>query len=163
MGKGFGEALFWEELNELTGVFTLIYVDRTGKYIVGDSTCMQTVFYCQRAGHTYISSHINLLGDLLGLHWNQYVKELSEYRFFPMLGNALPGDITQFQEVKQLVPNHYVKFSKLGVEKKRFYFPHTLSMNKESVAEQAATILHRNLELISEKWNKPAISMTGGQ
>lgn len=160
--KGFGETLFWEELNELTGVFTLIYMDSAGKYIVGDSTCMQTVFYSQKEGHTYISSHTNLLGDLLGLHWDPYVKELSEYRFFPMLGNELPGDITQFQEVKRLVPNHYVKFGKSGIEKKRFYFPHTLSMNQENVVEQAAAILHRNLELISAKWNKPAISMTGG-
>lgn len=153
---------FFQVFHCLTGVFTLIRLDDNGMTLFGDATGMQTTFYTVVNGCSYVSSHTMLLGELLGLSWNPYVERLSAYRFFPLLGNSLPGDLTQFREVKRLVPNHCVTLSKSGCTVKRFYTPHRLNLSKEEIVARAADLLHRNLQLIAEKWERPAISMTGG-
>ena len=154
---------FWRKFNEITGIFTLICMNDKRVYVLGDCTCMQTTFYGSIDKQIYVSSHTNLIGDLLNLEYDEYIKRLSEYRFFSMLGNALPGDLTQFQELKRLIPNHYIAVEKNGnIEVKRFYCPQKFELGLDKIAEKAADILHRNLELITEKWEKPSISMTGG-
>lgn len=154
---------FWDELNELTGVFTLIWIKDDLVYVAGDATSMQTTFYSSYKQHIYISAHTNLLGDLLSLSWDPYVEKLSRYHFFGLLGNSLPGNLTQFAAVKRLIPNHYITFDKSNsVSVKRFYHPVVLQKTKEDIEKEAADILHANLRLISEKWQYPAISMTGG-
>ena len=154
---------FWKKVNELTGVFTIIIIDGNSMYIIGDASGMQTTFYTVNTNNLYISSHTNLIGDLLNLQWDPYIKRLKAYRFFRLLGNSLPGDLTQFKELKRLIPNHYVRFeSGYYVEEKRFYCPHRLNMSEKEISEKVASLLHSNMRLISEKWEKPAISLTGG-
>lgn len=153
---------FWDELNKLTGVFTFIAVENGCVYIIGDPTCMQTTFYAKTEKNIYISSHTNLLGELLDLKWDPYVKKLSDYRFFPLLGNALPGDLTQFKLVKRLVPNHYVILKKTTIDVKRFFWPRSLKISDSEIVEKVSGIMQNNLKLISKKWERPAISMTGG-
>ena len=161
--NNFASDAFWNELNEWTGIFTLIYIEKDNVYIIGDPTCMQTTFYGYVKGNIYISSHTNLLGDLLNLEWDPYVQELSKYRFFPLLGNALPGDLTQYKEIKRLVPNFCLKLKKTGEKTVfRFYYPESLTVNTNEIAKNAGEILHKNMILITKKWDKPAISMTGG-
>lgn len=153
---------FWRKFNQITGIFTLICIRDESVYVVGDCTCMQTTFYGSINKQIYVSSHTNLIGDLLNLKYDAYIKRLSEYRFFPMLGNALPGDLTQFQELKRLIPNHYIEIVNGKIEVKRFYYPQTFKLDIDKICQEASDILHKNLELIAEKWEKPSISMTGG-
>ena len=153
---------FFSKINELTGIFTLIIFEGEKICIIGDPTCMQTTFYTKIKHNIYVASHTNLLADLLELQWDPYVKEMSEYRFFPLLGNALPGDLTQYKEIKRLVPNHYVILDKKDILVQRFYWPHSLKLKEEDIVKKSETIIHNNLELIAKKWRKPAISMTGG-
>ena len=158
-----GEELFWNELGDLTGVFTLIWMKDGRVYVAGDATGMQTTFYTVMNQQTYVASHTNLLGDILSLSWDPYVKELSSYRFFGLLGNSLPGNLTQFAEVKRLIPNHYLVIDETKTEKvKRFYQPEILPKKTDEIVDEASVILQANLKLISEKWEKPGISMTGG-
>ena len=152
-----------EKFNDLTGIFTLICIEDGKVYLVGDPAGMQTTFYSMKDDKIYISSHTKLLGDTLGLSMDPYVKELVGYKFFRLLGNSLPGDLTPYKRVKRLVPNHYVLFKQPGVIKiKRFYTPAMLQQSEEELAAEAAEIMHSNLQLNDEKWEKPAISLTGG-
>lgn len=161
--KEFAEKDFWDEFHELSGIFTVIYLRDNKRYVIGDAACMQTTFYGSKNGHIYVSSHTNILGDLLDLKWDTYIKELSSYKFFSMLGNALPGDLTQYKEIKRLTPNHYVEMKNSGKNKvARFYYPKHLQMELSDIAKEAGEVLHKNMKLIQEKWEKPAISMTGG-
>ena len=155
-------SLFWEKINELTGIFTIIIIDKGSVLIIGDASGMQTTFYTINSGKIYVSSHTNLIGDLLDLDWDPYVVRLKNYRFFKLLGNALPGNLTQFLKVKRLIPNHYVKIEDRSLSVNRFYWPHRLDKNDEEIVDEVAGILHSNMELIGKKWEKPAISMTGG-
>lgn len=162
INKNFPSDDFWNEFNELTGIFTVICMHGDKIYIIGDPTCMQTTFYGIVNDHIYISSHTNLIGDLLNLEWDPYVSELSRYRFFPLLGNALPGNITQFPEIKRLVPNHFVTIENNNISTYRFFYPSVVNFNIHDIVEEASKILRNNMQLISVKWGKPAISMTGG-
>lgn len=153
---------FWQFVHELTGIFTVIVIVHDEVYVFGDASGMQTTFYVASHSNLYISSHTNLLGDLLGLPWDAYVKELTHYRFFKLLGNSLPGDLTQFSDVKRLIPNHFIKFSNESLEVHRFYWPAKLPLNDEQIVDGVSRLLHHNLELIAMKWQSPAISLTGG-
>ena len=154
---------FWDKFNNLTGVFTFIMLREGIVYLVGDPTGMQTTYYCMREGKVYVSSHTNLLGDILDLEWDPYVKKLTRYKFYPLLGNSLPGNITQFREVKRLVPNHFVRLDPAGkVRVKRFFTPFMLNATEEELVMQASDIMKENMKLIADKWQKPAISLTGG-
>lgn len=157
------EQQFWEKLNELTGVFTLIWFANGCVYVVGDPSGMQTTFYTKKDGRVYISSHTMLLGELLSLNEDEYVQRLIHYRFFGLLGNSLPGDLTQFARLKRLVPNHVYRYKDGEFKSKRFFYPEEITgKTYEEIVEESSGILHRSMQLISEKWNSPAISLTGG-
>lgn len=161
--KGFGTKEFFDYLNELTGVFTILCYYSDNLYILGDASGMQNTFYSVADGRVYVSSHTNLVNDFLDLQWSDYAKSLCNYRFFKLLGNAMPGDLTQFEQVKRLVPNHYICIDKnRKITSHRFYTPKDLRLSIDEAAEKASDILSRNLQLIAEKWNRAAISMTGG-
>lgn len=153
---------FINVLNELTGVFTLHIIKDGIIRVYGDASCMQSTFYGLIEGKTWLSTHANLIGDLCNLSWSSYVKKLASYKFFPLLGNSLPGNLTQFTEVERLMPNCSVQIGggKLLIE--RFYTPKRLLLNSDAIVSEVARLLHNNLELIARKWEKPAISCTGG-
>ena len=159
---GNASSMFWEKINALTGVFTIIVIDQKSVLIIGDASGMQTTFYTVHKGKVYVSSHTNLIGDLLELECDPYVEQLINYRFFKLLGNSLPGNLTQFNKVKRVIPNHYVKIEKGSLNVKRFYWPQKLEKTESEIVEETVCILHNNMELISRKWKKPAISLTGG-
>ncbi len=152
----------YRSFHQLTGVFTLFRVTEREITLWGDPTGMQTNFYAVHAGNRYVSSHSTLLGELLGAQRDPYVEALARYRFFPLLGNSLPGDLTPYVGIRRLVPNHLVRLKASGAETERFYTPHRLELSREELTERCAELLRRNLQLIAEKWKRPAISLTGG-
>ena len=158
----FGSGAFFDRINELTGVFTLFYVKNTSISIVGDPCCIQTVYYGILNQKIYVSSHDNLLGDLLGLERDTYVKKLCKYKFFHFFGSCLPGNLSQFAEFKRLVPNHFITICVDMIEVKRFYTPHTLEISENEIAERVSLLLSNTLEQIPKKFKRPAISLSGG-
>lgn len=149
-------------LNQLTGIFTLIGIGGGKIKVYGDATCMQSTFYGCSKGYVYVSTHTNLIGDVAHLEWDGYVERLSHYRFFGMLGNSLPGDLTQFCEIKRLTPNFCAIFESGSWRVDRFYMSRTQSLSNEQIAGNVISLLHANMALIAKKWEKPAISCTGG-
>lgn len=152
---------FFDRICLLTGVYTLVWKAQETWQVLGDATGMQTTFYSMKNGQISISSHINLLGDMLGLDGDSYIEHLSNYRFFRMFGDSLPGDLTPFVEAKRVIPNHYIEFSSQVIVH-RFHTPEIKKLPYGQIVDKAADLLHRNLQLISTKWKRPAISMTGG-
>ncbi|MDD5923654.1 MAG: hypothetical protein PUC88_02560 [Clostridia bacterium] len=153
---------FYDELNRLTGVFSLLIIEKDGVHIIGDATCMQTTFYGCIDNMIAISSHTNLIGDIFSLEWDPFVKELVNYKFFHLFGNSLPGDITQFSQIKRVVPNYEYVISNNSISYKRFYYPVYHNITVEDIVKSTADLMCRNMSLIHKKWDKPAISLTGG-
>lgn len=157
------ESAFWDYFNQLTGVFSF-FVMRGGQiWIMDDASGMQTTFFTVQDGRLFASSHTMLLGELLGLEKDPYVERLIRYRFFPLLGNSLPGDRTQFLGLKRVTPNFCYDFENGTITYHRFFTPHQITGKSiEELAQKAGDILHRTMTLTAQKWEKPAISLTGG-
>lgn len=152
---------FFEEICSLTGIYTIIWKKDGEWKLLGDASGMQTAFYTVNNGKIHISSHSNLIGDLLGLEIDPYIKRLSSYKFYKLMGDCLPGDLTQFSDIKRVVPNHYVRFNG-SMKVVRFHTPEVKNISYNNVVDRVSTILHNSMKMISEKWDKPAISLTGG-
>lgn len=158
---------FCRELSDMTGIFLTGTIKDDSITLYGDAAGMFMTYYGFVDQHIWIGSHAALLGDLNGLSQSEYVRELVNYRFYPLFGFALPGDLSPYDNFKRLVPNHSVRLENSTCSIRRFY-PTTDwkelqdSCTMEQRANEAARILENTMALIPQKWKHPAISLTGG-
>ena len=154
---------FFSEINELTGLFTLIAVTGEKIEVIGDATCMQTAYYGVINKKVFVSTHSSLIGDLVGLKQSKYVEKLRKYKFFRLFGNSLPGDLSAYDGIKRLIPNHLVRINgNLSIETERFFAIRKEEIGKEEIVDKCSDILKKSMKAIACKWKRPAISLTGG-
>lgn len=164
----YNSANLFPSINELTGIFILGIVKEGEIEFLLDASGMQYGCYGTICDKQYISSHMRLIGDLCGLKTDKYVDNLVNYKWYRyMMGNYMPGDITAFKELKRIIPNTYVKFNGNGFTVSRFYPNAEIKMCQNDdeylqIISEASQLLKNSMELIVKKWNKPAISLTGG-
>lgn len=155
-------------INELTGVFFLAILTENGLEMHVDCSSMQAACYGFINEHLYVASHMRLVGDLLGLQMTDYARRLTTYRWYHyMMGNYLPGDITCFNELTRIVPNTYITYADKRFAVTRFYPAHEIKMCRtkmeyNEIINEAARIMQNTMALIPMKWDRPAISLTGG-
>lgn len=150
-------------LVDLTGVFIVGWVSETGLRIWPDAAGMLMAAYGSAGGARIVTSHVHLAEQLFALTRSDYIRRLTGYRFYHLFGFFLPGDLTPVQELRRLVPNHLLTLSGGTFRTIRFYPGDALEpMTMEERAEKAASILENTMALIPEKWEKPAITLTGG-
>ena len=77
-----GEADFYDFVDELTGIFVLGWTSGSKLTLITDCAGMQCAYYGRCNGYLYISSHMQLIGDLCGLKQSEYVQNLISYRFY---------------------------------------------------------------------------------
>lgn len=163
-----GEESYIELLNELSGVFITGYLMDNVIRMFGDATGTLTAYYGERDGVAYIVSHTALLPMLCDVKTTDYVSDLVNYRFYPLYGNGLPGDITPYEFFYRLVPNHSLSWDGTSFTHRRFFPTHALpgTSNEAEYAEairKSTDILKNSMKLITYKWKSPAISLTGGR
>lgn len=161
-------AQYFDSIDELTGVFIIGVVENDKIEFVLDASGQQYACYGTIGDKQYISSHMRLIGDVCNLKTDEYVDKLVNYRWYRfMMGNYMPGDITCYKELKRVIPNTYITFENGTYSVTRFYPNKEIQMcqNEEeynAVIEQSAEILKNSMDLIPKKWNRPAVSLTGG-
>ena len=164
----YGTENYQDRIDEITGVFVYGIVDGHKVTFITDPSGMQSSYYGRVNGSFYITSHSQIVGDLCNLQMNDLAKELINYKWYHrVMGDYLPGDMTQFDQVKRIVPSIEYTYEDGDVSHRRFWPTKELEMadTKEEyrkVIKKAAWILKRNMELVSRKWEKPYISLTGG-
>lgn len=159
------EEAFIEYFNQWTGLFVLFIFDSNGIRIYGDAAGMYTVFYGTYCDKVYCSSHTNLLGDICNLEFDSYITRLINYRFYPLFGKQLPGDLSPYAEFKRLIPNHFAQYSNKEWTVARFFPTEKASLcnlKYEEIVRCASDILSESMRLIHKKWERCAISLTGG-
>lgn len=159
---------FYDVISELTGIFVLGFIDGDTVDFLTDPSGMQSACSGVIGGKFYLTSHSQLVADLLGLKMTSFIEELIHYKWYGrVMGPYLPADLTPFSELKRVVPNIKYSFANQSICHKRFY-PLTelrqVQTEKEydEVIRDAAQILKNGMKLVSEKWEKPWISLTGG-
>lgn len=160
-----GEDNFYNAFNNWTGVFALFVYKNGELKIFGDPAGMYTVFYGKCAENFYVSSHTKLLGDICNLSFDSYIEHLVNYKFYSLFGKTLPGDLSPYKEFKRLIPNHFAEYADKDIRAERF-FPRNgdslVTLPYDQIVEKAATVLSGNMALIHKKWDRCAISLTGG-
>ena len=168
IAASYGTAEYQDRIDEITGVYVYGVADGTRVEYIVDPSGMQSAYYGQVNGDFYITSHSQIIGDLCGLKMNDLTKELISYKWYHrVMGDYLPADMTQFDEVKRIVPSIAYTFTGSKVTHKRFWPIKEVNEavtgeDYQKVIYEAAEILKKNMLLISQKWQKPYISLTGG-
>lgn len=161
---------FFSIINEWTGAFALFVIDHSHHRITGltDATSMKMCNYTYHDAHYYISSHSQLLADILNLPMTSYAERIRKTKMYNTGMRWLPGNTTAYETVFRLGANLYAQFIDGGhVKTTRFYpiKPHPEINTQEQYddyVERIYQLLHNNLLLCTKKWEKPAISLTGG-
>lgn len=161
-----GQDEFLSVVNRLTGLFTLCVIMGDKITVYGDAAGMQTVFYGVVNDAPYVSSHASLIGALCGLKVQEYVTRLTSSRLYHLFGRSLPGDLSAYKEITQLVPNFSVTWNNGVFLITRFFWIEpargSTLQDLEAIVGQSVEILKNSMMLAARKWNKPAISLTGG-
>lgn len=164
IAESYGTEEYVTRLNEITGIYVMGVADGKNIEFSVDASGMQSACYGKINENFYISSHPQLIGDICNLTMADFVKELVNYKWYGrVMGPYLPADMTPFEEVKRVVPSIMYKYDG-QLSHNRFWFNKPLSndMTYEEVIKSAAEILNNNMLLITKKWKKPWISLTGG-
>src|SRR5690554_1075453 len=161
------EKAFYSVVSEWSGRFVVIVLRDKEMLAVQDCAGMRTLFYGYIHGVPYLASHAQLLSDVCDLETTPWISDLVESREYKVGIRFLPGDVSPFSEVKRLGPNTSLKYCEPTFKVERFYPSASLPYgnNEDDQAARVtkiAELLRASLEIISEKWNSPAISLTGG-
>lgn len=158
---------FHRVVSEWTGRFVVVVLREDELLAVQDCAGMRTLFYGHVQGEFYLSSHAQLLADVCNLEMTPWIRELVESWEFKIGIRFLPGDLSPFSEVRRFGPNTTLRCRSTGFSVDRFY-PSRPLVEGGTEEEQAARIariaelLKASLEITSEKWARPAVSLTGG-
>lgn len=159
---------YYDAVDELTGIFVMGYYDVDALHFITDPAGMQSAYYGIINSNIYVTSHPQLVADLCDLPISDIAKEITSYKWYGrVMGEYLPADMSTYEQIKRIVPNIEFTYSENTIRHRRFYPLKNLKMcttpeeyNKN--IKSAADIMHNNMICISKKWNKPAISLTGG-
>ena len=164
IAKCYGRDEYISCLNELTGIYVMGVADGKNIEFHVDASGMQSACYGKIRDTFYLSSHPQLIGDICDLKNDELVKELVNYKWYGrVMGPYLPADMTPFSEVKRVVPSIMYKYDG-EFSHYRFWFNKDFAddMSYDDIIKFAADILKNNMLLITRKWEKPWISLTGG-
>lgn len=160
-----GENHFFDKISELTGIHLIVVNDNGRLLVVQDCGGMESCYYGELSEDIYISSHPQLLGDILKLKTDPLITKLINNRFFSIGGSYLPGNLSPYKEFRRLGPNTFVSYDNT-FKLNRFFpnksHPEIETEDYEKTIKEISNLIHNNIHLSTLKWNKPAISLTGG-
>ena len=161
----FGSDEYRDYFDQLTGVFFCAVIRPDSVTATCDCAGMLGANYALIDGHPCFSAYSQMIADIYDLEEDPYVTKLKRSKLFHWYGWYLPGDLTPYTEVKRIVPNTEVTVG-WTCKVYRFYprkpFREFSATEYDEHVQEIGIILHNNLKLTTEKWEHPAISLTGG-
>jgi len=160
-----GRKAFFEKVSELTGIHLIVLNDRGKLIVLQDCAGMKACYYGLIQNRLCITSHPQLAADIYNLQMDRNIEELIRKRFFSLTGRYLPGDLSPYKELRRLGPNTFIHYNS-KFELKRFYptkeHPEINLDQYKETTRQIADLINRNIRLCAQKWERPAISLSGG-
>ena len=157
---------FFDYISELTGIHVIFVFDYSEIIAVQDCTAMEACYYGMCNDNYYYLSHAGILGDIDTPTENAFINKLINSYCYSHWGTKyLPGDLSVYNELSRLGPNVYVSLSDGQFSLHRFYpyKPHPeVDHNNQEVLEEIARLIKASVSLCAEKWDRPAISLSGG-
>ncbi|MBN2481295.1 MAG: hypothetical protein JXB19_06120 [Bacteroidales bacterium] len=149
----FNFQMLLEKISEYTGRYVLIYIEKDVIRLIHDATATRKIYYCQYNNKLWFASRPNLLGKLLNLKKTSDLSKIDFYHSdaFKRLNNSNVGNTTIYDEVFQLIPNHYYDLNKFQSVR---YWPNKKIeyLTVSTVAEKCATIIKGYIKSISNRY-----------
>ncbi len=154
---------FLEVIGRYTGRYVIIYLNGDKLNLVHDPIASRKIYYCNSQGDVGMASQPHLLAKVLGFRKTNKPELLNYYssQEFVRLSNANIGDITLYDEIRQLMPNHFLEVN--GMKAFR-YWPKT-KIERRSIKEvtiECAKMIEGYMESISNRY-EVMIPVTAGK
>lgn len=138
-----------------------------GLYLLQDCSGLKPAYYGHVNKSLYITSHPQLVADIAPVTLDKSNERLIATKTYNIGNRYLPGDSTRFNELRRLGPNTYLELRDSVFSTHRFYptqelNPLTDEIDVEDAIEEISDLLNTSLKLVTRKWQRPAISLTGG-
>lgn len=127
---------------ELGGKYIIFLKIEDEYFIQGDATCSIPIFY--NVDNDFIcSSNFNYI-----LNFKNYEVDCvyGKIRRSGDISQAMPYDITPYKEIKQLLPNHYLKINES--ERKAIRFINAYSKQEDITVQQATEIVSPRIDIL---------------
>ncbi|WP_437371996.1 hypothetical protein [Maribacter litoralis] len=154
---------FFNYLNKIVGRFVLFAIINDSYNIFHDPCGLRTVYYSINKDGIYFASQPKLFELCFELRKNQYYNEYFDSDYVKRTKEHwLPSGITLFENVHQLVPNHYLD---VDLNKQVRFWP-TDNLNAATIsADEGAeklSVLLENTMIAANKRFKLALAVTSG-
>ncbi len=152
-----------EKIDKYCGRFVLIHINHGRIMLIHDTTATRKVYYCLHDSKLWFSSQPHLLARILSLEKSKDKSKQAFYisRDFNRLFNSNIGDTTFYDEILQLLPNHYLDVMENRIKR---YWPRTPIQYKsvKEIAPQCARIVEGILKSITNRY-EVMIPLTAGK
>ncbi len=156
---------YFDKINSISGMHLVVVFEEDNFSAVQDCGGMRSCYFGKAKGHTYVTSHPQLVADLCSLSFDPDVELLFSKKFYTIGTRYMPGNITPYKELKRLGANTYLDYDG-NFRIVRFYpdkVLHEIPKEKfDEYIDEISRLLHNNIDLCSRKWERPAISLSGG-
>ena len=126
----------------LAGQYIVLYQDGANTFVFGDATGRVQINYSADPARVALASNDKVLAEHLGCEISARaleIRQASEY------SQPFPGDITLYDEIKVLLPNHYLE---LGTGRVSRFFPDRKASPERNLRGAAALkCIERSIEL----------------
>jgi hypothetical protein len=153
--SGFDELI--SEIKPLAGRYALIYQDNKNFLIMHDTRAIRQIYYCTKINKIICASQPNFINRFssphLGVTQNENIIHFYE-NDMPKVRNQRfwVGEDTYYQDVKQLMPNHYLDLKSLTA--KRYWPNRKLEEIKIDLAvEQTCKFLKGILKAVTSRYD----------
>jgi len=154
---------FVDVYSKYSGRYVLIYIQKDQIYLFHDATAARKIFYCSQNDGLWFGSQPHLLAKILDLKRTADPTKLSFYssKAFTWLNNSNVGDTTIYDEIRQLMPNHYFNINVGSVNR---YWPYSVLMPQsyQQVAERCSAMIKGYIESIASRY-EIMIPITAGK
>ena len=152
-----------EVIGRYTGRYVIIHFNGDKLNLVHDPIASLKIYSCNSQGDVWMASQPHLLAKVLGFRKTNNPELLNYYgsKEFVRLNNANIGDITLYDEIRQLIPNHFLEVN--GMKAIR-YWPKT-KIEKKSFKEvtiECAKMIEGFMESITNRY-EVILPLTAGK
>jgi len=140
-------------LGRYAGRYVLIYSKGDMLNLVHDPIAARKVYYCTSQGEVWMASQAHLLARVLGFGKSTNPEVLDYYKSeeFVRLNHANIGDLSFYDEIRQLMPNHFLDVNEFRTLR---YWPKAKIERRplKEVARECANIFEGFMESITNRY-----------
>ena len=135
---------------KLGGKYILLYKDDSGYYVLGDATCSIPIYYSTGFNECIITSNASFIIRSFDLQPDAILQKI---RHGGDISQAMPFDVTQYAQIKQLIPNHYLACD----EQKAYRFVNAttkqMPISVENAVEKTLPFIQRLTKYYTDNFN----------